>query len=161
MAVDSGSKPKLLLGQEEANVDDKGRVLFAKKKRERLGEDFVMCLGDNGCCIYAYPADVWNPLAEDVISHDPTNQGRQTYSREVLGTAVDDLNFDTQGRAVIPRKLREDAKIKDKILLIGCGDRVEIWAEEELQNFKTDPINYGRTRAEMIKEARRQMKEDQ
>jgi MraZ protein len=115
MADDSGSKPKFLLGQEEANVDDKGRALFAKKKRERLGEDFVMCLGDNGCCIYAYPADVWNPLALDVISHDPTNQGRQTYSREVLGTAVDDLNFDTQGRAVIPRKLREDAKIKDKI----------------------------------------------
>ena len=159
MAVDSGSKPKLLLGQEEANVDDKGRVLFAKKKRERLGADFVMCLGDNGCCIYAYPADIWTPLTEDVLKYDPTSQGRQTYTREVLGSAVDDLNFDVQGRAVIPRKLREDAKIKDKILLIGCGDRVEIWAEEELQKFKLDP-NYGKTRADMIKDARRQMKED-
>ena len=49
MSAETGSKPKLLLGQEEATIDDKGRVLVAKNKRDRLGSDFVMRLGDNGC----------------------------------------------------------------------------------------------------------------
>ena len=159
MAVDSGSKPKLLLGQDEAAIDDKGRVLFSKKKRERLGEDFVMCLGDNGC-LYAYPADVWEPMAAEVLSHDRTNQGRQVYTRLVLGTAVDELNFDGQGRAVVPRMLREMAKLKDRIVLIGCGDRLEIWAEEELQKHDASPASYGRERADLINEARRQMRGD-
>ena len=159
MAVDGGSRPKLLLGQDEANIDDKGRVLFSKKKRERLGEDFVMCLGDNGC-IYAYPADVWEPMAAEVVGFDRTNQGRQVYTRMVLGTAVDDLNFDTQGRAVVPRMLRDMAKLKERIVLIGCGDRLEIWAEEELERHDADPANYGRERSDLINEARRQMRGD-
>jgi MraZ protein len=159
MAVDSGSKPKLLLGQDEATIDDKGRVLFSKKKRERLGEDFVMCLGDNGC-LYAYPSDVWEPMAAEVLSHDRTNQGRQVYTRLVLGTAVDELNFDGQGRAVVPRMLREMAKLKDRIVLIGCGDRLEIWAEDELKKHDASPATYGRERADLINEARRQMRGD-
>jgi MraZ protein len=159
MADDSGSNPKMLLGREEANIDDKGRVLFSKKKRDRLGRDFIMCLGDNGRCVYVYPADVWLPMAQQVLSYDITNQGRQTYTHHVLGSAADDLNFDVQGRVVIPRMLREDANIRDHLVLVGCGDRVEIWAEEELQRLKLDP-EYGRERANLIKEARRQMKED-
>ena len=159
MPLETGSKPKLLLGQDEANIDEKGRVLFSKKKRERLGEDFVMCLGDNGC-IYAYPADVWEPMASEVVAFDRTNQGRQVYTRMVLGTAFDELNFDAQGRAVVPRTLRDMAKLRERIILIGCGDRVEIWSEEELDRHNADPASYGKERADLINDARRQMRED-
>lgn len=159
METNSGEKPKRLLGRDEATIDDKGRILFAKKKRDRLGDDFVMCLGDNGC-LYAYPAEVWEALMEDVLSYDPTNQGRQTYTRLVLGTAEDELNFDGQGRAVVPRKLREMAKLRDRIVLIGCGDRLEIWDADELAAMEANPRGYCHERMESIRKAREEMKQE-
>ncbi len=45
----SATIPRPLLGTEEAVLDDKGRVLVSKKKRERLGETFTLILGKVGC----------------------------------------------------------------------------------------------------------------
>ena len=49
---------KPLIGTDEDTIDDKGRLLVSKKKRERLGEDFVMALGATGCVV-VYPELVW------------------------------------------------------------------------------------------------------
>lgn len=156
MAAETGSKPKRLAGQEEANVDDKGRVLFSKKKRDILGEDFVMRLGDNGC-IYVYSAEEWERTYSEMDAYPRTNPGRQMYTRLIYGTAVEDLNFDGQGRTVIPRMLREMAKIKGRVIILGCDERAEIWAEEEFDAYLKDQAGYNRERVEMIDEARRQM----
>lgn len=152
-----GSKPKPLIGTDEATVDDKGRVLVSKKKRDRLGDGFAMCLGDNGC-IYAYPGDRWRLICDEIETHDPTNQGTVEYTRMVMGTAEDELEFDQQGRVVIPRKLREAAKLKDKVLLVGCLTRLEIWSEEEYQRYESDRDGYGRGRREKIQHAYQEMK---
>ena len=159
MAATDESKPKVkgLFGNDEATIDEKGRVLVGKKRRDRLGEEFVVTLGDNGC-IYAYPNDVWESIVDDVLSYDPTNQGRQQYTRLVLGWAEDEIKFDQQGRVVVPRKLRAEANLKDKIVLVGCGDRMEIWAEDEYEKYKVNPWAYGRERTESIQKAYREMK---
>ena len=145
-----------LIGTEEATIDDKGRLLVSKKKRDRLGEPFVMALGDAGCAV-AFPEAVWMRLYREVMKAPSTNQGRQQYSRLVLATATDDLGFDKQGRVVVPQKLREDARLKDKVMVVGCGDRIEIWAKEEWSKYDKDPEGYGRERREAIQRAEREM----
>ena len=152
-----GSKLKPLLGTDEAVMDGKGRILISKKKRDRLGEQFAMCLGDNGC-LYAYPGDRWEQILEEIFASDPTNPGRQTFTRLVLGTADDELGFDDQGRVVVPQKLRTLAKLAKEVVLIGCGDRLEIWAAEEYAKFEEHKDSYNRERREAIREARREMK---
>lgn len=150
-----------LLGTDEATLDDKGRILVSKKKRERLGEAFTVALGTTGCLV-AYPEPVWNELVNSVLRLDPTNLGREMYMRLVLGQADDELKFDAQGRVVIPSRLRELAGIKDKsqVLLVGCGDRLEIWAKEEYGSYLKNPETYGSARREEILKAKRLMKED-
>src|ERR1051325_8923969 len=101
-------------------MDDKGRILVSKKKRERLGDGFTLVLGKLGCLI-AYPQSIWNQLLEETLSFGLTNDGRRDYSRLIFGSAEDDLKFDGPGRMVIPQKLRDAAKLKDKVLVIGCG----------------------------------------
>ena len=49
---------KAIVGWEETTIDDKGRILVGKKKREKLGEDFVIAVGTCGCLV-AYPAEVF------------------------------------------------------------------------------------------------------
>ena len=149
-----------LLGTDEANLDEKGRILFGKKKRDRLGESFTIGVGPTGCLV-AYPRSVWLGIVRTVLGVDPTNLGREIYTRLVLGQADDDQKFDAQGRAVIPQKLRELAKIKEKaqVVLVGCGDRLEIWAKDEYEHYLDNPEAYGQQRREAITRAMRMMKE--
>ncbi len=140
-----------LLGTDEATIDDKGRILFSTKKRARLGEKFVVSLGTTGCLV-AYPKPVWFDVINSVLKVDPTNLGREIYTRLVLGQADDDMKFDSQGRVVIPQKLREMANLRDKgqVLIIGCGDRAEIWARDEYDKYLKDPEGYGQERREKL-----------
>ncbi len=149
---ETGATPKPLLGTDEATIDDKGRILVSKKKRERLGETFAIAMGPVGC-LEAYPQAVWDDKVARIGSFDPLNPGAQQYSRMVLGSAEDELKFDGQGRVVVPQKLREMAKLKDKVLLIGCGTRLEIWSMQEWEIFQQFPDNYGQQRRESIEKA--------
>lgn len=157
MASDLGSKPKRLAGREEANVDDKGRVLFSKRKRDILGDDFVMRLGDTGC-IYVYSAEEWENVTAELDEYPKTSLGRQAYSRLLMSSVVFDLNFDAQGRTVIPRMLRDMAKISSAVVIVGCDERAEIWAADEFAKYESDIAGYGRERMDLFDEARRQMR---
>ena len=150
---------KPILGTEEATIDAKGRILVGKKRRERLGSGFAILVGPNGCLV-AYPAQAWQRLVMEILQHDSTNPGLEQYSRLILGSADDELTFDGQGRVVIPSKMREQAKLRDKVLLIGCGDRMEIWAKEEFDLYNQNRGAYGRERRDDIDQARAEMKSD-
>lgn len=151
-----GSKLKPLLGTDEATIDDKGRILIGKKKRERLGETFSIALSPVGC-LEAWPQEQWEKKVDEILSFDGLNPGTQQYTRLILGLADDELKFDQQGRVVVPQKLRDLAKLKDKVLLIGCGNRMEIWAKEEWEIFNQYPDAYGLTRRQTIEKAYAQM----
>jgi MraZ protein len=92
-----------------------------------------------------------------MLSYDSLNQGRQQYTRLFLGYADDELKFDQQGRVVVPQKLRDIAKLTDKITLVGCGDRLEIWAKDEYERFQEDTEGYGAKRREALAKAYGQM----
>ncbi|HRJ26923.1 MAG TPA: hypothetical protein PLO61_05380 [Fimbriimonadaceae bacterium] len=151
-----------LVGTDEAVLDDKGRLLFSKKKRDALGENFVLAQGPLSNLVL-YPANTWAELVADFGKYERLNFGRQQYTRLLFGTAAADLKFDGQGRLVIPAKLREKGKIKekDKVLLIGCGDYIEIWSETEWEKFNEFPEVYGRERREALDRAYSQMKDSQ
>jgi MraZ protein len=154
---EAGAALKPLIGTDEATIDDKGRLLVSKKKRDRLGENFAMYLGDTGC-IFAYPGLTWDQMCQEMKNYDPSNQGTVVYTREVMGTAEDELEFDPQGRVVVPRKLRDAARLKDKVLLIGCNSRLEIWAADEFARYEQDPAGYAQARRERMRDAYTEMK---
>jgi division/cell wall cluster transcriptional repressor MraZ len=42
---------------------------------------------------------------------------------------------DSQGRVYLPPRLVEQAGIKDQVMLVGLGDRLEVWASEALESL--------------------------
>lgn len=147
-----------LTGTDEATIDDKGRVLVSKKKRERLGETFVLAIGETECLV-AYPESVWAEIVNEIFSHEANNAGTKDYARFVLADAEDDIKFDSQGRFVVPQRLRAVAKLKDKVVLLGCGRWMEIWSKPEYEAFRMHPDTYGLERRHSIDRAYRLMKE--
>jgi MraZ protein len=148
---------KPLLGLDEATVDEKGRILVGKKKRERLGETFVLAIAPTNCLV-AYPETVWSAVVSEILSHEGINAGTEQYTRLMLGNAEDEIRFDAQGRFVVPQRLREVAKLKDKVVLLGCGNRMEIWAKSEYEEYSASPDDYALSRRQAMEKAYRQMK---
>ena len=47
-----------------------------------------------------------------------------------------ELQFDTEGRVIIPEKLLLHAKIRNNILFVGLGKTFQIWEPKNFQKFK-------------------------
>jgi MraZ protein len=139
-------------GTEEVSLDDKNRLLISKRKRERLGEDFVLALSEIGV-VAAYPKSTWKAMCAELWKVPTINLGRQQYGRLVMGSAVEEVNCDAQGRLVIPAKLKADGKLVDKVFVVGNIEKVEFWAEAEWKEYNKSPDTYGIDRLKAIEKA--------
>lgn len=147
-----------LLGTDYATIDSKGRVLIAKKKRDRLGDGFAAAITEKGV-LTLYPGERWEALLERIYSHDSMGEARQEYLRLFTEKSDDGLSFDEQGRFVIPRSLRQAAKLKEEmeVTIVGAGDRLEIWSNEEWEKYEEDRAGYNLPRRKQYEAAREAM----
>lgn len=121
--------------------------MVSRKNRERLGETFAMAINARGVLV-AYPQEVWYRMIDEIDQYPTISDGRDDYSRLLNSSAEDALTFDVQGRVVIPASLRTEAKIEldTQVLLVGCGNRLEIWPPKEYEKFLADRDGYNRER---------------
>ena len=66
----------MLIGREEVQIDERGRVVLSKKKRERLGNPFFLGLSQLGC-IEAYPEEELVRVVMEIEQADRLNIGRE------------------------------------------------------------------------------------
>jgi MraZ protein len=115
----------MFLGEFEHSIDEKGRITIPAKFRGRLAAGMVITKGiDN--CLWLYPMDGWDNLADKVSTLPLTDPGAREFSRQVFGGAADAVP-DRQGRVNLPPYLREYANIDKQAVIIGLHDHCEIW----------------------------------
>jgi len=128
-------------GKHYYSLDPKGRVIIPAPFREILSSNyslkliFVNDVFDR--CLCAYPAEEWNTLMEKIKEKPQTLDAIRYYMRRVVGSATE-CEIDKQGRVLIPSALREDAGLDSEVVLVGQGNRIEIWNKKELENV-ADP----------------------
>lgn len=144
-----GAVPSMIAGREEASLDDKGRVMFSRKKRDALGERVSLAIGFDGV-LCAYPQWVWDAWTMEIRSAPISGWGRSRFTRHFYENSEVDMTFDNQGRLTIPTKYRERCNLSGKILLVGAGDRVEIWSPVEREKYDQDPDGFNREWREFI-----------
>ena len=64
----------------------------------------------------------------------------RAFKRFLFGSAAE-LEFDKQGRILIPATLRDYGKLIKDVVVLGTGDKIEIWSKEayEVYAAKTVP----------------------
>ena len=109
------------------SINAKGRINFPSKFLAVLGNKFYLTIGLDGC-LSAYSEENFDKLAE-LIDNGPEGD-RIMLKRYLFGNACE-AEADAQGRIIIPRRLREYAKLESKVVVLGVSNKVEIWAEEK------------------------------
>lgn len=118
-----------LTGYSEHFVDEKGRVILPKKLKEQMGTDLVLTHGLDEC-VYVLTREAWTAL-EEKISRLPMSKGRDI--SHFFNTYKTDVSTDKQGRVQLPAALRRIAGIEGNAVIIGNGNRAEIWNPQRFE----------------------------
>ena len=117
----------MFFGEFQHSVDKKGRAFIPSKFREELGESFMICRSiDSRPCLRVYSLEQWAVLDEK-LRNLPTRAGG--FKRKIYSSATM-VECDSQGRILIPLKLRDFAELKGDVCFIGMSDFFEVWCPE-------------------------------
>lgn len=122
----------MFIGQYHHNLDDKGRLTIPSKIRYELKDNFIVTRGLDGC-LFIYPNSTWQNIMSK-YENLPNTKDTRNFMRFFLSSASI-TNVDKQGRINIPEILLNYADITKECVIIGVGDRVEIWSLNHWNNF--------------------------
>ena len=118
----------MFLGEYQHSLDNKGRITIPARFGEELGETFIVTKGlDN--CLFVYPLSEWKTVEQNLKSLPFTRGDVRAFVRFFFAGACE-CETDKQGRILVPASLREYAGIDKEVVIIGVGNRVEIWSEQ-------------------------------
>ena len=120
----------MLTGEFRPTLDQKNRIFVPSKLREELGETFMIVRDVRQKCLKMYSLDGWTEYIT------PIKQQRRDIAEatmRLLHSTAAQVTPDSQGRVLIPSKLVEFASLEKNIVVIGCYDYAEIWAEDQYE----------------------------
>lgn len=123
----------MLMGEFHHTIDEKGRIIIPSKFREELGNNFIITRGLEEC-LFIYSVENWNKITSKLNSLPFTKRDARSFTRFFLSGATA-AEFDKQGRINITSPLVSYAELKKECVIIGVGDRLEIWSSEKWNNF--------------------------
>lgn len=147
---------KRLYGTYEHQLDDKNRIRIPAKflavfDKEYEGEPLYFVIYTDGR-IAIMPESVLDERTGQLKTLLPDETDAMNALSKILGT-VEEVNKDGQGRAIIPKFLRNEVRIEKDVVTVGMGDYIEIWAKQvragSVDRMSVDEANkkaYGRAR---------------
>jgi len=126
----------MLIGEYQHSIDNKKRLAVPAKLRKEIGEKAVLTRGLNNC-LALYPLGEWQKLT-DKLGQLPMGQGdSRGFSRIMFAGAVE-VEMDQLGRILMPDYLKNYAGLKQKVVIAGVNNRLEIWDEERWESYKQE-----------------------
>ena len=86
-------------------------------------------------CLFVYPMKTWNGVAQKLAGLSMGQADTRSFNRFMLAGAIE-TDVDSIGRILVPDFLKEFASLKEKVVVTGVHDRVEIWDEKRWQQYK-------------------------
>ncbi len=125
----------MFIGEYHHSIDDKGRLIIPSKFRDDLGTNFIITRGIENC-LFVYSLESWEKIVNKLETLPFTKKDTRAFIRFFLSGASE-AEFDKQGRINITSPLISYANITKECVVIGTGDRLEIWSEESWNDFFT------------------------
>lgn len=122
-----------MLGTHLPKMDEKGRLILPAKFRDELSGGVVLTLGLEHC-VFVFSAREFDNVQEKIRQAPLTNKQARDFMRMFLSGASDDVP-DKQGRVTIPPMLRQYAGLGRDLVVIGAGNRAEIWAADAWNTY--------------------------
>jgi len=113
----------------ESKLDTKGRLVLPARIKAQLpsgeGEELVIRRGFE-LCLILYPMVEFKKVFSKISGLSEFNEEYRKLQRNFFsGTAT--VELDANGRFVIPKNMLSYAQLEKDLILIGMGNKVEVW----------------------------------
>lgn len=120
-------------GTYEHAIDAKGRVSIPRKlldvlrsREEQTGEfEAYLSAGLDGC-LWLYPSQAFETMSQMVDQGAVGDKSMRQFARVFFGS-TEPCPVDKAGRMLIPPTHRAEARLDDKVVFVGVGNRIELW----------------------------------
>lgn len=116
-------------GVTQLALDGKGRLAIPARYRgtvEARSQGRLVITADPSGCLLLYPLPDWEPIQQRLMSLSSFNERIRKLQRLLVGHA-DDAEIDASGRVLVPQALRQFATLDKHVVLVGQGNRFELW----------------------------------
>ncbi len=130
----------MFLGTFYHKLDAKNRLNLPTKIVSKLSADVVLSKGFEGC-LELRTLTAFENYSAQLMNYSANKRESRILVRQLLANAID-LKLDKANRILIPQNLLAESNIKDEVVIIGVGNKLEIWDKKAYQAFKesTDQI---------------------
>ncbi|WP_405232117.1 division/cell wall cluster transcriptional repressor MraZ [Lentisalinibacter salinarum] len=126
-------------GPTKVTLDAKGRLAIPTRYRERLAarcDGNLVVTVDRDYCLLIYPLPDWEEIERKLVRLPALDRKARRLMRLMVGHATE-VELDGHGRILLSKELREFAGLEKHTVLIGQGNKFELW-DEERWNEKRD-----------------------
>ena len=127
----------LLSGEYECKLDPKGRLVLPAKVKgnlpEQSGNQLVLVRGFEPCLVL-YPRAAWRVIHEKVMALDEFNEEYRQFQRNFF-RGMTEVELDSINRFMLPRSMLRYAGIEKEAIIVGLGNRCEIWDPARYDEF--------------------------
>lgn len=116
-------------GINSITIDAKGRMAIPARYRDLLDSAMVLTIDTEETCLLLYPVLEWQRIEASLQKLPSFNAAARRIQRLLIGHATD-IDLDTQGRILLPQELRQYAHLQKQAVLIGQGNKFEVWNDE-------------------------------
>jgi MraZ protein len=132
-------------------LDAKGRLAVPARYRDALtpaaddapradGRALVLTV-DPSRCLLVYPRVAWEPIQARLMALSSFNDQIRRLQRLLVGHA-DDVDMDGAGRILVSPALRQYAGLDHRVVLVGQGNKFELWDEARWQEQTARAITF-------------------
>ncbi len=129
---------QIFTGRYNVSLDSKGRLAIPAKLRQVAtadgSEEFFVSTGTNQN-LSLFSESGFKDKAILMKSSKPIDSDEEDLWKRRMFASTAQVKPDKQGRILIPPKLREYAGIEGEAIVIGVGEKMEIWREDVFDEY--------------------------
>jgi MraZ protein len=117
-------------GTFEHAIDERSRIAIPARYRPAFVAGGVLRVGPEGA-VEMYTQATFDEEVQRRLGSE--NGNRSLDARRIRRSFLSEayaVELDKQGRILVPPQIREDSELSSKLLIIGCGDYLELWHPE-------------------------------
>jgi MraZ protein len=129
-------------GSHSINMDPKGRMAIPTRIRDALlascNGRLVLTAHSEERCLLVYPEPQWQEILPQIQALPAMRKAARRIQRLLIGYACP-LELDGNGRILVPPTLRSYAALDKKLMLVGLGNKLELWSEDSWGALLDEP----------------------
>ena len=127
----------LFLGTYKHIIDDKNRLSLPAKLVEKFSRRIVVASKGFEGCLELRSQEDFELWSQKILSYSPNKKDSRILARQILANSSE-IELDKANRILIPDVLTKLAKLHKNVIIIGLGNKLEVWDAKAYERFQAD-----------------------